>query len=65
METKLTIQEELAVANAVSLHIRDLSQTIEKCVSPDCDTTVLCDIREKLKSAFRKLTGVNYSDLYD
>lgn len=64
METKLTFEEELAVSSAVSLRIRDLSQTIDDCHTLGVDTSVLKDVRDNLLVAYRKLTGVEYYSVY-
>lgn len=58
METKLTFFEELAVANAISLRIRDLSQLIHSCETLSLDTSALSDVCKNLNSAYRKLTGI-------
>lgn len=60
METKLTFAEELAVANAISLRITDLSNFIHECLPQGLDPSVLREVRENLVVAYRKLTGVNY-----
>ena len=60
METKLNFDEELAVANAISLRIRSVSETIDQARALRLDVHVLCEIRETLMSAYRKLTGVDY-----
>lgn len=64
METKLTFEEELAVSSAVSVRIRDLSQTIEDCRPLGLDTSVLEKVRASLLVAYRKLTGVEYKSIY-
>ena len=65
METQLTFEEELAVSSAVSLRIRDLSQTIEDCHTLGVDTSVLKNVRDNLLAAYRKLTGVDYSKMHN
>ncbi len=57
METKLTFEEELAVSSAVSLRIRELSQTIDDCSPLGLDTSVLEKVRANLLAAYLKLTG--------
>lgn len=64
METELTFEEELAVTSAISLRIRDLSQTIDDCRTPGLDTSTLKEIRDNLLVAFRKLTGVDFFTYY-
>lgn len=64
METKLSFFEEMAVANAISLRIRDLSQLINHCSTVGLDTSALSDVCGCLKSAYRKLTGVEYNSTY-
>lgn len=64
METKLTFFEEMAVVNAISLRIRDLSQLIHHCSIVDLDTSALSDVCGCLKSAYRKLTGVEFDSVY-
>lgn len=64
METKLTFDEELAVSSAISLRIRDLSQTIDYCRPLGLDTSVLKELRDNLLFAYRKLTGVKFNSVY-
>ena len=64
METELTFEEELAVSSAISLRIRDLSQTITDCKSLDLDTSVLKGVRDNLLFAYRKFTGVEFNSIY-
>ena len=60
MEYKLTFDEELAVASAISLKIRDLTENIEQCRPLGLDSHVLVQIRESLMSSYRKIVGVAY-----
>ena len=64
METKLTFEEELAVSSAISLRIRDLSQTIDDCRPLGLDTSVLRNVRDNLLVAYRKLTGVDFDSVH-
>lgn len=64
METKLTFDEELAASSAVSLRIRDLSETIEQCRPLGYDTHVLCEMRDTLLVVYRKLTGVDFYSIH-
>lgn len=48
METKLTFEEELAVSNAISLRIRDLSKDIEDCRPLGLQSQVLLEVCESL-----------------
>ena len=64
METKLTFEEELAVSSAVSLRIRELSQTIHDCEPLGLDTSVLKEVCDNLLVAYRKLTGVEFNSVY-
>lgn len=60
MVTILTFEEELAVSNAVSLRIRSVSETIDQARALRLDVHVLCEIRQTLLDAYRKITGVDY-----
>lgn len=60
METKLTFDEEIAVASAISLRILDLNKTISDCAPLGLDAKVLIDLRDSLQEAYRKFTGVEF-----
>lgn len=60
MEVELTFDEELAVSTAISLRIRDLTQSIEDCRPLGLDSHALREVRDTLKVAYRKLVGVDY-----
>lgn len=62
METKLTFGEEIAVSFAICLRILELSKTVNDCRSLGhySDVDVLVTAVDCLKSAFRKVTGVDF-----
>lgn len=64
METKLTFSEEIAVSSAICLRILDLSKTIDECRALGYDFDVLIIARDNLKSAFKKVTGVEFDSVH-
>lgn len=64
METKLTFSEEIAVSTAICLRISDLSKTIDECRLLGDDFDVFIAVRDNLKSAFRKVTGVDFDSVH-
>lgn len=64
METKLTFGEEISVTSAISLRILDLSKTIHDCQTLGQDFRVLSITVDNLKSAFRKITGVDFDRVH-
>lgn len=64
METKLTFSEEIAVSTAICLRILDLSKTIDECRTLGNDYDVLIPVVDNLKSAFRKVTGVDFDSVH-
>lgn len=64
METKLTFGEEIAVTSAICLRIFDLSKTINDCRTLGQDYSVLETALASLKSAFKKITGVDFDSVH-
>ena len=64
METKLNVSEEIAVSNDICLRILDLSKTIDECRTLGNDYDVLIPVVDNLKSAFRKVTGVDFDSVH-
>lgn len=64
METKLTFEEEIAVTSAIILRIFDLTKTINDCRILGQDICVLETVVASLKSAFRKLTGIDFDSVH-
>ena len=64
METKLTFSEETAVATAICLRILEINKTIDECVALGQDCGVLYTVVDDLKSAFRKVTGVEFYSVH-
>ena len=64
MEIKLTFDEEIAVSTAIRLRILDLSKTIHDCRTPGQEPGVLLTSMATLKSAFRKISGVDFDSVY-
>lgn len=64
METKFTFSEEIAVSSSIVLRILDLKKDIEECkvLGVEYSTLTLCI--DNLKSAYRKLTGVDFDSIY-
>lgn len=63
MDTQLTFPEEIAVSSAITLRIIELSNTIHDCRTLGQDCQVLLNAMSYLKSAFRKLTGVDFDSV--
>lgn len=64
METKLTFSEEIAVSTAICLRILEISKTIDECRTLGYDYDVLTVAIDNLKSAFRKVTGVDFDSVH-
>lgn len=64
METKLTFGEEIAATSAITLRILDLSKTIQDCRALGEDFAVLETALASLKSAFKKITGVDFDSVH-
>ncbi len=64
METKLTFGEEFAVSSAICLLISDLTKTIHDCNALGKDLEVLSVAVANLKSAFNKVTGVDFDSVH-
>lgn len=64
METKLTFGEEIAVTSAICLRILDLSKTIHDCRTLGQDFGVLETAVVSLKSAFKKISGVDFDSVH-
>lgn len=64
METKLTFREEIAVTSAITLRILHLSRTIHDCRTLGQDFAVLETALASLKSAFKKITGVDFDSVH-
>lgn len=64
METKLTFGEEIVVTSAICLRILELSKTIHDCETLGQDFRVLTVAVGNLKSAFRKITGVDFDSVH-
>lgn len=64
METKLTFGEEIAVSSSIVLRILSLKKDIEDCkvLGIEYASYTLCI--DNLKSAYRKLTGVDYDKIH-
>lgn len=60
METKLTFAEEIAVSSAITLRIIELSKSIYDCRTLGQECQVLLNSMTYLKSAYRKVTGVDF-----
>ena len=64
METKFTFSEETAVATAICLRILELLKTIDECVVLGHDCAILYLVVDDLKSAFKKVTGVEFDSVH-
>ena len=64
METKLTFAEEIAASISIVLRILGLKKDIEECkvLGVEYASFTLCI--ENLKSAYRKLTGVDFDSVH-
>lgn len=64
METKLTFGEEIAVSSSIVLRILSLKKDIEDCkvLGIAYASYTLCI--DNLKSAYRKLTGVDFASVH-
>lgn len=64
METILTFEEEIAVTSAITLRVLVLSKIIQDCRTLGQDVVVLETSLASLKSAFRKITGVDFDSVH-
>lgn len=64
METKLTFSEEIAVSSAICMRILEISKTMQDCRVLGIDSGVLPKSVEALKSAFQKVTGVDFDSVH-
>lgn len=58
---KLSFEDKVVAASAISFRICSLNKTIDDCVPFGIDVRSLCVIRASLMSVYKKLTGVDYS----
>lgn len=63
METKLTFGEEISVTTAICFRILDLSKIIRDCQTLGQDPSVLETSVDTLKSAYKKITGVDFDSV--
>ena len=64
METKFTLGEEIAVSSSICLRILELSKTIHDCRTLGQEPDVLLTAMASLKSAYSKITGVDFDTVY-
>lgn len=64
MDIKLSFSEEIAVSSAICLRILELSKTIHDCRTLGQDPAVLLTAMASLKSAFSKITGVDFDTVH-
>lgn len=64
METKLTFGEEIAITSAICLRILELNKTIQDCRTLGEVFDALVPAVDALKSAYRKLTGVDFDSVH-
>ena len=64
METKLTFSEEVAVTSSIVLRILALKNDIQDCKVLGVDYAAYTLCIQNLKSAYRKLTGVDFDSVH-
>lgn len=64
METKLTFGEEIVVTSAICSRILDLSKIIQDCRTLGQDFSVLETDVVSLKSALKKITGIDFDSVH-
>lgn len=64
METKLTFSEEVAVSTAICLRILELTKTINDSLALGQNCDVLFPVVDDLKSAFKKINGVDFNSVH-